>query len=228
MIEIVNISFSYLNSDRKILDHLDGKFERGHLYSIMGSSGTGKTTLLRIVSGILAPQEGMIRIDGENVDGSAIRKNRMAYISQDYLLFPYMNAIDNLVIAMDIFFPDRSREENKEEAKRILLKVGISGEEQKRRTENLSGGEKQRIAIARALALKANYILADEPTGNLDSQNAEIIIKHLKEIASKQNACILLVTHSRETADKADVVYEMKEEKLQIIRDEKDDQESMV
>lgn len=214
MIRFEDVHFTYPGSEREILSGVSVGFERGYVCSIMGPSGTGKTTLLRLAAGMIKPDRGSVGIDGQAVDEHAIRKHRIAYISQDYLLFPYMSAADNIIVAMDIWYPEKPLRAKRERARELLDEADIGREAQERKVEKLSGGERQRTAIARALALEADYILADEPTGNLDAENGARVADCLKAIAHERNACVLVVTHSDETSAEADIIYRMERGKL--------------
>lgn len=215
MIKLNNVVFRYSKKDKNILDGVDACFEKGYLYAITGSSGAGKTTLLFTISGIERQQSGNVLIDGTEVDGGSIRRNRIAFVFQDYLLFPYMNAVDNIIAALDIHDPQNS---NKiKVASDLLNELGIHDKEQVRKVKKLSGGEQQRVAIARALAIHSEYILADEPTGNLDDSTAKHIISIMKDIAHRENVCVIVVTHSEYVRKMADVSYELSNGHLHLL-----------
>ncbi len=206
MIKVKNVSFSY-TKDKNIANDLSVEFELGKSYAIMGQSGVGKSTLLSIFAGIEKPQNGEVYFDGNKSDfKDTIRENNISLIFQNYLLFPYMSAIQNVVTAMDIHSNEK---DNKQKAKEILIKLGISEKDLKRPVKKLSGGEQQRVAIARAIAVKSKYIFADEPTGNLDEDTASDIINTLTSLTKENDVCIIIVTHSDEIRKKCDVSYRL-------------------
>ena len=171
--------------------------------------------MLFTISGIERQQSGNVLIDDTEVDGSSIRRNRIAFVFQNYLLFPYMNAVDNIIAALDIHDPQNS---NKIKVASVLLnELGIHDKEQVRKVKRLSGGEQQRVAIARALAIHSEYILADEPTGNLDDTTAKHIISIMRDIPHRENVCVTVVTHSEHVRKMADVSYELSNGHLHLL-----------
>ncbi len=187
MISLNNISFRYPKAEKNVLNGASAIFEKGKMYAITGPSGSGKSTLLSLIAGIEVPQNGEIQIDGSRIDHDAIRKHNIAFVFQNYMLFPYLNAVENVDLAVDIRLSQKSGFHEK--TKELLISLGIREQALKRKVCKLSGGKQQRVGIARALALGAPYILADEPTGNLDRETAE-----------KSFSC-LAVSHTRKTSD---------------------------
>ncbi len=209
MLEMNHVSFSYTNKknnlDRLVIEDRSEKFKPGTIYCIYGASGAGKTTCLSLLGGLDSPTKGTITLDDVDIKSigySNLRRKYISYIFQDFHLFPYMNAIENVMMAMD---NKKSKEERKQYAIELLNSVGIQRSEMKRRVTMLSGGQKQRVAIARALATESQYILADEPTGNLDKENTINIISILKNLAKEQNKCVIIVTHSERVREQCDV-----------------------
>lgn len=196
MIEIKDLAFSY-DVNRVILKKVSAEFIRGKTYAIYGPSGSGKSTLLKLLGGIEAPSEGSILIDGQNLadlDGSQIRSNLVSFIFQDYLLFPFLTAVENVELAFEICNPKyRGKTEM---AKRLLNELELKDILFEKKVKFLSGGEQQRVGIARALASGVPYILADEPTGNLDKETASSVFQLLKKTIKEHNKCCIIVTHS--------------------------------
>ncbi len=203
MIKLEKIHFEY-NKDKVILKEANAQFHEGKMYAVVGPSGVGKSTLLSLIAGLDKPQSGELYFDEEKSDfDEIIRKQNIAMIFQNFLLFPYMTAVQNIVVAMDI--KNGASPESEIRAKEILKELGISDKDMHRPVKKLSGGEQQRVAIARALATGSKYILADEPTGNLDEDNAEAIVDILKKLSRDSGCCVIVVTHSDYIRQQADV-----------------------
>lgn len=166
-LRLENVSYQYKNGDRKVVNHVTCRFEGGKLNAIIGSSGSGKTTLLSLMAGLDQPTHGRIYIDGEllaGLDLDQYRRERVSMIFQAFQLFPLLTALENVCFPMQL--NGVLREEIQARGKRLLASVGIAEEKFHRYPANLSGGEQQRVAIARTLATGAHVLLADEPTGN--------------------------------------------------------------
>lgn len=212
MLEIKHVGYRYKNGERDVLKDVSATFERGKLYAIVGPSGSGKTTLLSIMAGLDVPREGTVAIDGEDLatlDLDLYRQERVAMIFQAFQLFPLLTALENAAYPLQA--KGVSKAEAKERAKTFLESVGIDESKHKRYPANLSGGEQQRVAIARALSAGAKVILADEPTGNLDVENGEIVLGILRRLAHEAGYCVIIVTHNPEIAEASDVVFRMKD-----------------
>lgn len=215
LLTVKDLVFSYRDGDHKriILDHLNASFDSGKMYSILGASGSGKTTFLSLISTLEKIQEGEIIYNGKNLkemDHSDYRSHEIAIIFQDYNLIPYLNSYQNVMLAMDI-------SKNKKDAYAYLEKVGISKEMSHRKVTKLSGGEQQRVAIARALSTNAKIIMADEPTGNLDKKTGESIVEILKQLAHEEGKCVIVVTHSHEVAKQSDQILFLDGDKKQFV-----------
>ena len=187
-------------------------FDNGKMYAIVGASGSGKSTLLSLLAGLRLPTEGSVYYGGEStkkLNRSKLRRETVSVIYQDFNLFPLLTVEEN------VMYPLRIRKQPAGEAKATadekLLAVGLMEEQFSRLPNMLSGGEQQRVAIARSLAAGSEIILADEPTGNLDSGNSENIISTLHDLAHKENRCVIVVTHDPAVADAADVVLNMRD-----------------
>lgn len=209
MLELKNITF-YYRKESVLLNDVSVTFDGGKFYSVQGPSGVGKSTLLSVIAGLVKPQCGEICFDGVKSDfNEIIRKHSVSLIYQDFLLFPYMTAIQNVVTIMDICLGSVGGNNYEIKAKEILTSLGLEEADMYRPVRKISGGQQQRVAIARAIAVNSRYILADEPTGNLDEGNAELIIGILKDIVTKYNCCVIVVTHSEYIKSQADVSYKL-------------------
>lgn len=191
--------------EKKVLNDISMEFEKGKFYAILGVSGSGKTTLLSLLAGLDEPRNGEILYNNQNIKVKGYenhRKSNISLIFQNYNLIDYMTPLENLKIV------------NPKADKKILNDLGLTDDEVNRNVLQLSGGQQQRVAIARTLVTDSPVILADEPTGNLDSDTADEIIEILKVSAHKHEKCVIVVTHSKELAKKADVVLVLKNKKL--------------
>jgi len=210
MLNIDNVSYAYKASDRDVLKSVSANFEGGKFQSIVGPSGSGKTTLLSIMAGLDRPKSGTVAIDGDDLaemDLDQYRRERISMIFQSFQLFPLLTAIENVCYPMELIGIEKKAA--RERAAELLESVGITAEKHRRYPANLSGGEQQRVAIARSLSSGARVILADEPTGNLDKENGEAVISILRKLAHEDGYCVIVVTHNLEIAEASDVVYKM-------------------
>ncbi|MCR0303727.1 ABC transporter ATP-binding protein [[Clostridium] innocuum] len=208
ILKLEQVSYRYDGSKINVLKNIDIEFERGVLYTIIGKSGAGKSNLLSIISGLDTPTEGRIIYNGQdmkNLDRDLYRSQSIGVIFQGYNLLTNATALDNIVLAMNI---SGSKIKNKkEEALLYLDKVGIRKEQALRKVLKLSGGEQQRIGIARALSHQPDVIIADEPTGNLDPETEQNIMEILQKLAHEENKCVIIVTHSQGVSKYADEIY---------------------
>ena len=210
MLDIENVNYRYKNGERDVLKGVTAHFENGKLHSVVGPSGSGKTTLLSIMAGLDSPRSGMVAIDGEDLaemDLDRYRRERVSMIFQAFQLFPLLTAVENVCYPMELNGMERKKAVDT--AKALLGSVGIGADKYKRYPANLSGGEQQRVAIARSLASGARLILADEPTGNLDVASGEAVIGILGDLAHRDGYCIIVVTHNMDIAAASDVVFRM-------------------
>ncbi|APH18062.1 ABC transporter ATP-binding protein [Clostridium botulinum] len=219
VLEFKNVNYSYKDAGKEliILDSVDFNFESGKFYTILGASGSGKTTALSLASALDSPKSGEILYEGKDIKKIGLtnyRNQHIGIVFQAYNLINYMTGIQNIVTAMEITrneIPDR-----KQKAYELIEKVGLKREEGERSVLNLSGGQQQRVAIARALSTNAKIILADEPTGNLDSKTSVDIIKLFQKLAHEDNKCIIMVTHSLEIASMSDVIINLDNKKFKV------------
>ena len=184
------------------------------MYALFGPSGSGKTTCLSLLGGLDEPDFGKVLLDGKDIKEigpEKLRREHVAYIFQDYQLFPYMTALENVMVAERISHGKSKKSAMKERCSGFLAQLGLTKAEMNRKVTELSGGQQQRVAIARALVTEAEYILADEPTGNLDKENTAKIVEILEGIAHDQGRCVIIVTHSGYVKGQCDTVYELGE-----------------
>lgn len=207
-----NVTYTYKNAIGAAVKNASFAFEPGKLYAIVGPSGSGKSTLLSMMAGLDLPTEGDVQYDGKSLkdmDLDEYRREDISMIFQAFQLFPLLTVTENVCYPMEL--SGMGVKEAKEKATKYLEKVGITEEQMDRFPANLSGGEQQRVAIARSLASGARTFLADEPTGNLDVANTENIMEILKNLAHDDGYCVIVVTHDLEVAQMADVTVEMRD-----------------
>lgn len=205
------VFYRYPGTKTDVLRGVDAVFPAGTVTAVMGRSGAGKSTMLYLLSGLDVPTGGTILYNGQELNKSMLdgyRRTETATIAQNYLLFPTRTALENVLYPLQLAKVDRDAAVA--EAKQHLQSVGIPEALHDRLPSKLSGGEQQRIAIARALASHANVIAADEPTGNLDEENADIVMALLKRLAHEEGKTVIVVTHDRLLAEEADRFYRLK------------------
>jgi len=190
----------------------------GQFASIIGKSGSGKSTLLSLLGALDRPTSGSIEVGEKDVtklgDHALInyRCKKIGFVFQNYNLIPNLTALENVMLPME--FAGGSKLKRKKRAQELLNQVGIDDDKQLRKPGRLSGGEQQRVAIARALVNKPEVILADEPTGNLDTQNGKMIFDLLHSLTRSENTTIIAVTHDLSIAGKTDVTFRLQDGKL--------------
>jgi len=219
VLKISNLDKTYMLGKREVpaLKNLNLTVNAGEFVAIMGPSGSGKTTLLNIIGAIDKPTNGQVLLDGIDVGKMPenqlykVRRDKMGFIFQTFNLLPYLNARENVELPMEGKVGSKS--ERKKRASELLRLVGLSGREN-HRPQRLSAGEQQRVAIARALANNPAFILADEPTGNLDSQNKQEIIKLLANLNLTQGTTIIMVTHDSQAANHTERMLLLKDGKI--------------
>lgn len=219
MIELKNLTkiYSEGNSSNTVMKDLNYNFVKGKIYVMFGRSGSGKSTLLNLISGIDVPTSGSIIINNQDICGmnelnrTLFRRNNIGFIFQFFNLIPTLTVLENLLLPLELVGKVGKNEINK--AKELLDSVGLIHKENTF-PDRLSGGEQQRIAIARSLIHEPKIILADEPTGNLDYETGMQIINLLDKLIRQQNKMMIMATHSREVMGLADKIISLKDGKI--------------
>jgi putative ABC transport system ATP-binding protein len=220
MLEVKNLSkrFSAGEATVNAVDAISFSIPQGQFASVVGRSGSGKSTLLSLLGALDKPTEGSIMVGGEDLaklSDHALIKYRcqtIGFVFQNYNLIPNLTAIENVMLPME--FATMPKNQRLERAKKLLSQVGLSEDQMHRKPTRLSGGQQQRVAIARALANKPKLILADEPTGNLDSQTGKMIFDLLHGLTRSENTTIIAVTHDLGIAGKTDVTFKLQDGKI--------------
>ena len=210
ILELKDVRFSYSadKNSKEVLKGVNCAFSCGKFYALVGKSGAGKSTLLSLMAGLDIPTSGQILFEGTPTNKMNLNKYRRKSVSviyQDFGLFPLLTALENIMYPMQLCKVNPKTA--KQEAMALAEKVSLPKELLDRYPTRISGGEQQRVAIARALTMDRRLILADEPTGNLDSENSDIIIELLQKLAHEENKCVIVVTHDLSVMDKADELY---------------------
>ena len=212
ILKLEDVSYRYKDAPKEayVFKNINYEFEEGKMYAIKGKSGSGKTTLLSLITGLERCTEGQILYDGKTLKKMNLDRYRntdIGIVFQSYNLLPRLTAIENIMLSMEI--SKVKVKKKKEKALELMKSVGLSEEHSKRKILKLSGGEQQRIAIARSLSYNPKIIIADEPTGNLDKDTESEILKIFKHLAKDENKCVIIVTHSQNVCDEVDTVYEL-------------------
>ena len=216
LLELVNLSKSYVSESEEInpLRNINLKIYKGQFIAVVGRSGSGKTTLLNVMAGLDKPTSGDILIQGSNMTAmdenalTEIRRTTIGFIFQSFGLLPLLSAFENVELPLRISGVDHNERFNR--TKEALDIVGLNPRS-KHRPYELSGGEQQRVSIARAIVTKPAIILADEPTGELDSTNAKSIFGLFKDMVDEQGMTIIAATHDSSLLSMADEVKEIKD-----------------
>ncbi len=199
----------------KALDGIDMEVEKGKFVSIVGTSGSGKSTLLHMLGGLDRATEGKVYVDGKDIfsmtddELTVFRRRNIGFIFQNYNLVPILNVYENIIFPIEL----DGNKIDKDYLDNIIKTLGLS-EKINNLPNNLSGGQQQRVAIARALATKPAIILADEPTGNLDSKTSQEVLGLLKITSEKFNQTIVMITHNEEIAQLADRIIRIEDGKI--------------
>jgi putative ABC transport system ATP-binding protein len=220
MLKVKQLTKIFAQGDVKVPAVQDVSLEvkDGQFVSIIGRSGSGKSTLLSLLGALEKPTSGVIEIDGKDITKlsesklNQYRCRQIGFVFQNYNLVPNLTALENVMLPME--FAGVPARERKLRAGRLLDQVGLHDEKQRRKPGRLSGGEQQRVAIARALANRPKVILADEPTGNLDSQTGKKIFDLLHSLSRSEDTTIIAVTHDLSIAGKTDKAFKLSDGKL--------------
>ncbi len=219
-IEVNNLTktFSAPGGDVHALDDISFAIKTGEFVSIIGKSGSGKSTLLAQLGALDQPTKGEILVDKQDITKlsghkqTAYRSKKIGFVFQQYNLIPNLSALENVMLGLE--FGGVPASERKDRALQLLETVGLDEDQALRRPGKLSGGQQQRVSIARALGNEPSFILADEPTGNLDSETGKAIFKLLHDLSREHQTTIIVVTHDLDIAGKTDRTYQLKDGKL--------------
>ena len=220
MLKVTNLKKSFKSGDTTVhaVDGVSFSVPDGQFASIIGRSGSGKSTLLSLLGALDKPTSGSIEVGKDDIttlhdhDLNKYRGERIVFVFQGYNLVPNLSAVENVMLPME--FVGITPKAQKARAEQLLTEVGLDAAKQLRRPGRLSGGEQQRVAIARALANQPQLILADEPTGNLDSQTGKMIFDLLHQLSRKEKTTIVAVTHDLSIAGKTDLTFKIDDGKL--------------
>lgn len=212
VLKIEDLAYTYKSKYQtvKTLKGITYEFEPGKFYALIGRSGSGKTTLLSLLAALDLPTEGQVVYEDKTtaeIDRDLYHRDTVAVIYQSYNLLPLLSVMENVTFPLEL----KKVPDAKTIAEEKLRAVGLDETYFKRLPAMLSGGEQQRVAIARALASDAKIILADEPTGNLDTENSELVFDLLHRLAHEEGYCVIVVTHDLAIADKADEVLRLRD-----------------
>ena len=216
-LKLENVSYAYCNKYQTIqaVKNASCSFEAKTFYAIVGESGSGKSTLLSLIAGLDLPTEGDIFVVGESIrqmQSDFYRRDTASVVYQAFNLFPLLTALENVMFPMEM--KNISKTDAKAQAEKMLRRVGLPDQIRSQFPKMMSGGEQQRVAIARALATGGKILLADEPTGNLDSENEKNIVEIMKSLAHEDGYTVIVISHNPSVAEAADHVYRMKDGRL--------------
>lgn len=221
MIKCKNISKVYQTGDVKltVLEGISFEIKKGEFVAIMGSSGSGKSTLMHILGVLDKPTTGSYFLDNKDMLNSSddelaeIRSQKIGFVFQSFNLLKRATALRNVMIPL-IYDHKTKKEDRKEKAEKALIASGLDQDRWSHLSNQLSGGQQQRVAIARALVNQPDLVLADEPTGNLDSKTGDVVLKAFRELNEKHNHTIILITHERYVAEHANRIIEIKDGRI--------------
>ncbi len=220
MLTVKNLTKSFTDASGVVtaLKDVSLTVKTGEFASIIGKSGSGKSTLLSMLGALDIPTSGSIEVDGVDIaklsasQQTAYRAKKIGFVFQYYNLIPNLTALENVTLALE--FGGMPASKRKARAEQLLDSVGLTAKEQLRKPSRLSGGQQQRVSIARALANQPAIVLADEPTGNLDSETGKKIFDLLHKLSRSENTTILAVTHDMDIAGKTDRTFKLKDGKI--------------
>lgn len=217
-VEHVNYTYRTKYQSVEALKDVSCSFEDGAMYAIVGKSGSGKSTLLSLLAGLDLPTGGSIYVeekDLKSMDRDSYRRDTASVVYQAFHLFPLLTAQENVMYPMEL--KGMKRKQAAKRAKELLIQVGLPETICRQFPRMMSGGEQQRVAIARALAVDGKILLADEPTGNLDSENERRIVEILYKIAHEAGYTVIVITHNEKVAEAADHRYQMEDGRLSVL-----------
>ncbi len=217
ILAVKDVSYAYVNRYQRVeaVKHVSCTFEAGKFYAVMGRSGSGKSTLLSLLAGLDIPSDGEILYEGTSltvINRDQYRRDTASVIYQSFNLFPLLTVLENVMYPMEL--QGKKKHEAETKAGILLAEVGLDENMHRKFPQMLSGGEQQRVAIARALAVGGKIILADEPTGNLDTANEKMVVDLIKALAHEQGYAAIVVTHNNFVASQADSIYIMSDGEL--------------
>jgi putative ABC transport system ATP-binding protein len=219
VLTLKEVMYKYDGTKKNVLKGINAEFEAGKVYTIVGKSGSGKSTLLSLIAGLDVSTTGEIlhgQSDLKNIDRDVYRSKDIGVVFQGYNLITNANAVENIVLSMNI--SGNPEKDKKAFAYSLLEKVGIDRETADRKVLRLSGGEQQRVGIARAIANNPDIIIADEPTGNLDEKTEIEVLNILTALAHDDGKCVIIVTHSKEVTAIADKILGIKDGKIVLVK----------
>ncbi|MXQ53511.1 ABC transporter ATP-binding protein [Shimazuella alba] len=220
VLSLKGVTYQYEGTKKNVLKNINAEFEAGKVYTIIGKSGSGKSTMLSLIAGLDKCKDGTILYndaDLKTIDRDVYRAKNIGVIFQAYNLITNATAVENIVLSMEI---SNSSVKNKTDfAYELLEKVGINRETANRRVLKLSGGEQQRVGIARALSHHPDIIIADEPTGNLDRDTEAEILKIFTSLAHDEGKCVIIVTHSKKVTLIADTIIGISNGKITVFKE---------
>ena len=219
ILKLDNVSYQYRNQYTAVdaVKEACAEFYEGKMYAIIGKSGSGKSTLLSLMAGLALPSEGQVIYRGtatDSVDLDKYRRQNVAVVYQSFNLFPLMTCLENVCFPLELM--GTKPKVAAVTAKEYIEHVNLPDSVYKRFPNMISGGEKQRVGIARALASGAKVILADEPTGNLDSDTTEVVYEIMRDINKRYQTTFVIITHDRKIAEKTDRIVEIKDGRISL------------
>lgn len=219
ILTVSEVTYTYKSKYQTVeaVSNVSCTFETGKMYAIIGHSGSGKSTFLSLLAGLDLPTKGEIYVEDKpmsKLDRDKYRRETASVVYQSFNLFPLLTALENVTYPMEL--RGVPVKEARKIAKKLISNVGLEDRICNQLPLMMSGGQQQRVAVARALATGGEILLADEPTGNLDTANGEIVVEILKSLAHGRGYTVIIITHDMGVADQADVVYTMKDGKLTV------------
>lgn len=214
ILELKDVCYSY-SAEKPVLRGMNCTFECGTLYALVGKSGAGKSTLLSLMAGLDLPDSGQVLFEGTpigDMDLDEYRRRKAAVIYQDFALFPLLTALENIEYPMELCRVEAQEAER--QARELARRVSLPDELLDRYPTHISGGEQQRVAIARGLTMDRRLLLADEPTGNLDSKTSQDVMSLLKVTSQRFAQTIVMITHNEEIAQMADRIVRIEDGRI--------------